>query len=187
MEPALIIGIIAAYFGLLLLIAKLTSGDGSNSAFFLGERKSPWYIVAFGMIGASLSGITFISIPGWVGDTDNQFSYMQMVFGYLIGYFIVAYVLLPIYYKMNLTSIYSYLKTRFGLWSYKTGSALFLISRVIGASIRLLLVASVLQLILFDDLGVPFEITVLVSVLLIFSRNCVSWCSTNKKSNFSTI
>ena len=173
MEPALIIGIIAAYFGLLLLIAKLTSGDGSNSAFFLGERKSPWYIVAFGMIGASLSGITFISIPGWVGDTDNQFSYMQMVFGYLIGYFIVAYVLLPIYYKMNLTSIYSYLKTRFGLWSYKTGSALFLISRVIGASIRLLLVASVLQLILFDDLGVPFEITVLVSVLLI-------WVYTNR-------
>ena len=173
MEPALIIGIIAAYFGLLLLIAKLTSGDGSNSAFFLGERKSPWYIVAFGMIGASLSGITFISIPGWVGDTDKQFSYMQMVFGYLIGYFIVAYVLLPIYYKMNLTSIYSYLKTRFGLWSYKTGSALFLISRVIGASIRLLLVASVLQLILFDDLGVPFEITVLVSVLLI-------WVYTNR-------
>ena len=96
MEPALIIGIIAAYFGLLLLIAKLTSGDGSNSAFFLGERKSPWYIVSFGMIGASLSGVTFISVPGWVGDSDNQFSYMQVVFGYFIGYLIVAY-LLPVF------------------------------------------------------------------------------------------
>ncbi len=181
MEPALIIGIIAAYFGLLLLIAKLTSGDGSNSAFFLGERKSPWYIVAFGMIGASLSGITFISIPGAVASysekdgliASSQFSYMQMVFGYLIGYLVVAYVLLPIYYKMDLTSIYSYLKSRFGFWSYKTGSALFLISRIIGASIRLLLVASVLQLILFDEMGVPFEITVLASVLLI-------WVYTNR-------
>ena len=181
MEPELIIGIIAAYFGLLLLIAKLTSGNGSNSAFFLGERKSPWYIVAFGMIGASLSGITFISIPGNVASyskedgliATGQFSYMQMVFGYLIGYLVVAYVLLPIYYKMNLTSIYSYLKTRFGKWSYKTGSALFLISRIIGASIRLLLVASVLQLILFDEIGVPFELTVLASVLLI-------WVYTNR-------
>ena len=160
MGPGLIIGIIAAYFGLLLLIAKLTSGNGSNDAFFLGERKSPWYIVAFGMIGASLSGITFISIPGAVAtysDKDgliasSQFSYMQMVFGYIIGYFVVAYVLMPIYYKMNLISIYSYLNSRFGFWSYKTGSALFLISRIIGASIRLLLVASVLQLILFDKM-----------------------------------
>ena len=173
MTPTIVISLLCAYFLVLILISWFTARKADNDAFFLGERKSPWYIVAFGMIGASLSGITFISIPGWVGDSAKQFSYMQMVFGYLVGYFVVAYVLLPIYYKLNLTSIYSYLKTRFGKWSYKTGSALFLISRIIGASIRLLLVASVLQLILFEDLGVPFEITVLASVLLI-------WVYTNR-------
>ena len=173
MTPTIVISLLCGYFLVLILISWFTSRKADNDAFFLGERKSPWYIVAFGMIGASLSGITFISIPGWVGDTAKQFSYMQMVFGYLVGYFVVAYVLMPIYYKLNLTSIYSYLKTRFGKWSYKTGSALFLISRIIGASIRLLLVASVLQLILFEDLGVPFEITVLASVLLI-------WVYTNR-------
>ena len=173
MTPTIVISLLSGYFLVLILISWFTSRKADNDAFFLGERKSPWYIVAFGMIGASLSGITFISIPGWVGDSAKQFSYMQMVFGYLVGYFVVAYVLMPIYYKLNLTSIYSYLKTRFGKWSYKTGSALFLISRIIGASIRLLLVASVLQLILFEDLGVPFEITVLASVLLI-------WVYTNR-------
>ena len=173
MTPTIVISLLCAYFLVLILISWFTARKADNDAFFLGERKSPWYIVAFGMIGASLSGITFISIPGWVGDSAKQFSYMQMVFGYLGGYFVVAYVLMPIYYKLNLTSIYSYLKTRFGKWSYKTGSALFLISRIIGASIRLLLVASVLQLILFEDLGVPFEITVLASVLLI-------WVYTNR-------
>ena len=173
MTPTIVISLLCAYFLVLILISWFTARKADNDAFFLGERKSPWYIVAFGMIGASLSGITFISIPGWVGDSAKQFSYMQMVFGYLVGYFVVAYVLMPIYYKFNLTSIYSYLKTRFGKWSYKTGSALFLISRIIGASIRLLLVASVLQLILFEDLGVPFEITVLASVLLI-------WVYTNR-------
>ena len=173
MTPTIVISLLCAYFLVLILISWFTARKADNDAFFLGERKSPWYIVAFGMIGASLSGITFISIPGWVGDSAKQFSYMQMVFGYLVGYFVVAYVLMPIYYKLNLTSIYSYLKTRFGKWSYKTGSALFLISRIIGASIRLLLVASVLQLILFQDLGVPFEITVLASVLLI-------WVYTNR-------
>lgn len=181
MNPIIIISVIVIYFLVLVLIAKLTAGDQGNAAFFLGNRKSPWYIVAFGMIGASLSGITFISIPGSVASfspeegllPSSEFSYMQMVFGYLIGYLVVAFVLLPIYYKMNLTSIYSYLQLRFGFWSYKTGAALFLISRVIGASIRLLLVASVLQMILFDDLGVPFELTVLLSVLLI-------WIYTNR-------
>ena len=173
MTPTIVISLLCGYFLVLILISWFTARKADNDAFFLGERKSPWYIVAFGMIGASLSGITFISIPGWVGDSAKQFSYMQMVFGYFVGYFVVAYVLMPIYYKLNLTSIYSYLKTRFGKWSYKTGSALFLISRIIGASIRLLLVASVLQLILFEDLGVPFEITVLASVLLI-------WVYTNR-------
>lgn len=137
----------------------------------MGEKKSPWYIVAFGMIGASLSGVTFISVPG--GVEGGQFGYMQMVMGYFVGYLIVSYVLMPIYYRMNLTSIYEYLNHRFGFWSYKTGAAFFLLSRIIGASIRLLLVASVLQQILFNDWGIPFWVTVVISVLLI-------WLYTNR-------
>ena len=180
-NSTLIISIIVIYFLVLILIARLTAGKEENSAFFLGNRKSPWYVVAFGMIGASLSGITFISIPGSVASFSNengllatsQFSYMQMVFGYLVGYLVVAFILLPIYYRSNVTSIYSYLEDRFGTLSYKTGAAFFLLSRIIGASIRLLLVASVLQLILFDELEIPFEITVLISILLI-------WLYTNK-------
>jgi len=173
MSNTLIISVIIIYFLVLLFIAWLTSRKADNSTFFLGEKKSPWYIVSFGMIGASLSGVTFISVPGWVGNEANQFSYMQAVFGYLIGYFVVAYVLMPIYYKMNLTSIYEYLKERFGNWSYKTGASFFLASRVIGASVRLLLVANILQSILFDDWGIPFWVTVVISVLLI-------WIYTNK-------
>ena len=173
--------ILIIYFLVLLIISYFTSQSDSNDSFFVGDRKSPWYVVAFGMIGASLSGITFISIPGSVAKYSkelglipaDQFGYMQMVFGYFIGYLVVALVLLPIYYKMNLTSIYTYLEKRFGYWSYKTGSAFFLISRLIGASIRLLLVSSVLQLILFDEIGIPFEFTVIGSVLLI-------WVYTNK-------
>ena len=149
MSNMLIISVIVIYFLVLVLIAWITSKNADNDSFFLGEKKSPWYIVSFGMIGASLSGVTFISVPG--GVDGGQFSYLQMVFGYFIGYLVVSYVLMPIYYKMNLTSIYEYLKHRFGFWSYKTGAAFFLLSRVLGASIRLLLVASVLQQILFDD------------------------------------
>lgn len=171
MNATIIISVIVIYFLVLIVIAKKTAGKGENEAFFLGNRKSPWYLVAFGMIGASLSGVTFISVPG--GVAKGGFGYMQVVFGYLIGYFIVAYVLLPIYYKMNLTSIYEYLKSRFGYWSYKTGAGLFLVSRIMGASIRLLLVAEVLQIILLEDWGVPFEITVLISISLI-------WVYTNK-------
>ena len=181
MTTTIVFIVLILYFLLLVLISYYTSRSASNDSFFTGDRKSPWYIVAFGMIGASLSGITFISIPGSVAkysvesglNPTDQFSYMQMVFGYLIGYLIVAYVLLPIYYKMELTSIYSYLEKRFGFWSYKTGAGFFMLSRLIGASIRLLLVSSVLQLILFDDIGIPFEITVITSVLLI-------WIYTNK-------
>ena len=181
MTTTIVFIVLILYFLLLVLISYITSKPASNDSFFTGDRKSPWYIVAFGMIGASLSGITFISIPGSVAkystesglSPTDQFSYMQMVFGYFIGYLIVAYVLLPIYYKMELTSIYSYLEKRFGFWSYKTGAGFFLLSRLIGASIRLLLVSSVLQLILFDDIGIPFEITVITSVLLI-------WIYTNK-------
>lgn len=168
MGAGLIITVIVAYFAVLMGISYMTSRKATNESFFLGERKSPWYIVSFGMIGASLSGVTFISVPGWVGSETNQFSYMQAVFGYLIGYFIVAYVLLPLYYKLNLTSIYEYLGERFGFWSYKTGAAFFLVSRVLGASFRLLLVANVLQSILFEDWGIPFPVTVIISVLLIW-------------------
>lgn len=173
MTTTLIVSVIITYFIVLYLIAYFTSRGAGNEAFFRGERKSKWYLVSFGMIGASLSGVTFISIPGWVGDAGNQFSYMQAVFGYFFGYLVIAFVLLPIYYRLNVTSIYEYLQHRFGFWSYKTGAFFFLLSRVIGASVRLLLVANVLQSILFDSWNVPFEITVMVSVLLI-------WVYTNK-------
>ncbi len=168
MSSTLIVIVLVAYFALLVGISFLTSGKADNSSFFLGERKSPWYVVSFGMIGASLSGVTFLSVPGWVGSETNQFSYMQAVFGYLFGYIVVAYVLLPLYYRLNLTSIYEYLEGRFGFWSYKTGASFFLLSRLIGSSVRLLLVANVLQSILFDDWGVPFEVTVIISVVLIW-------------------
>lgn len=152
-------------------IMYLTSRNATNETFFVGERKSPWYIVAYGMIGASLSGVTFISVPGWV--EGSQFSYMQMVFGYLVGYLVIAYVLLPIYYKLNLTSIYTYLKQRFGNASHKTGAIIFLGSRVIGASVRILLVASVLDTFVFSQWNVPFELTVILSIALI-------WVYTNR-------
>ena len=166
MQPIHILLLIAAYFGVLILISYFTGKDDSNEVFFKAERKSPWYIVAFGMVGASLSGVTFISVPGWVGDT--QFNYMQIVMGYVVGYFVVAYVLMPVYYRLNVTSIYQYLEQRFGNVSYKTGATFFFISRVLGASFRLFLVASVLQYLIFDDWGVPFEITVILSILLIW-------------------
>lgn len=171
MEPIWVILIIALYFGVLLIIGAYTSRNATNESFFLGNRQSPWYIVAFGMLGASLSGVTFISVPGYVG--DSQFSYLQLVMGYLLGYFIVANVLLPLYYRLNLTSIYTYLDGRFGVNSYKTGAAFFLISRIIGASFRLFLVAAVLQITVFDAWDIPFVITVLVTILLI-------WLYTNR-------
>ena len=166
MSPQTVIWIIVLYFGVLILISFLTGKDDSNQAFFIGKKQSPWYIVAFGMIGASLSGVTFISIPGWVA--TNQFSYMQMVSGYLAGYLVIGTVLMPLYYKLNLTSIYSYLEQRFGFWSYKTGAFYFLLSRVIGASFRLFLVAISLHLAVFEQLGLPFWIAVLVAVMLIW-------------------
>ena len=168
MSSTLIVTVLVLYFGVLVGISYLTSRKANNESFFRGDKKSPWYLVSFGMIGASLSGVTFLSIPGAVGDASKQFSYMQVVLGYFIGYFVVAYVLLPLFYRTNVTSIYEYLKDRYGFWSYKTGAFFFLISRIIGASIRLLLVANVLQAILFDGWGVPFEVTVVVSILLIW-------------------
>ncbi|WP_289053599.1 sodium:solute symporter [Carboxylicivirga marina] len=166
MNPALTASIIAGYFGVLILISFLTSKKSDNDTFFRGNKQSPWYIVSIGMIGASLSGVTFISVPGWVASTG--LTYMQMVFGYFLGYLVIAHILLPLYYKLNLTSIYTYLDERFGFWSYKSGAVLFLLSRTIGASARLYLMANVLQIAVFDAFNIPFEITVLVTILLIW-------------------
>ena len=167
LTPSIILGIVAVYFLVLVAISYFTSKDDSGNAnFFLGGRQSPWYLVAFGMIGTSLSGVTFISVPGWVA--DSQFSYMQMVFGYLLGYLVIATVLMPMYYKLNLTSIYSYLGTRFGNASYKTGASFFLLSRAIGASFRLYLVAIVLQEFVMNAFQIPFWLTVLITIVLIW-------------------
>lgn len=166
MQPHLILLLITAYFGLLIIVSLFTKTEDSNEVFFKAKKNSPWYVVAFGMIGASLSGVTFISVPGWV--EASQFSYMQMVLGYTVGYFVIAAVLLPMYYKLNLTSIYSYLETRFGTYSYKTGAWYFIISRTIGASFRLFLVANVLQLLVFDALNIDYWITVSITIFLIW-------------------
>ena len=169
MSPFIIIIFVLGYFGFLMSLSWWTTRAGeSNEAFFTGDRQSPWYIVAFGMIGTSLSGVTFISVPGWVA--GSQFSYLQMVLGYLVGYLVVATILIPLYYRLNLTSIYTYLLDRFGLSSYQTGSWFFLISRIIGASFRLYLVALVFQLAIFDPLGleIPFVVTVAITILLIW-------------------
>lgn len=171
MSATQILLLIGAYFLVLILISYFTGKNDSNADFFKAGKQSPWYIVAFGMVGASLSGVTFISVPGWV--QDSQFSYMQVIMGYLFGYFVVAFVLLPLYYKLNLTSIYEYLHDRFGKVSHRTGAFFFFISRVLGAAFRLYLVAIVLQQFVFDDLGVRFEFTVVISILLI-------WLYTNK-------
>ena len=172
-SPYIIVFVLLAYFALLILVARLTSRKAGNDAFFLGNRKSPWYVVSFGMIGASLSGVTFISIPGWVNTA--QFSYMQMVLGYMAGYWVIATVLLPLYYRLKLTSIYTYLGQRFGPSTYKTGASFFLLSRIIGASFRLFLVAIVLQIAVFEPLGVKisFVPAVIVTVALI-------WLYTNR-------
>ena len=166
LQPAFILILILGYFALLVLIAYLTGKQADNQTFFTANRSSPWYLVAFGMVGASLAGVTFISVPGWVG--DSGFSYFQVVLGYWAGYFVVAFVLLPIYYHQNLTSIYEYLQDRFGYNSHKVGALSFFVSRVLGASFRLFLVAIVLQQFIFDAWGLPFEITVILSVVLIW-------------------
>ena len=166
MQSSIIILVIILYFFGLFVISSLTTGNNDNTTFFSANKESPWYLVAFGMVGASLSGITFISVPGDVGST--QFTYFQVVLGYLFGYFVVALLLLPIYYKLNLTSIYEYLKVRFGTISHKTGAFFFFVSRITGASFRLYLVAIVLQQFVFNELNIPFEITVVISVSLIW-------------------
>lgn len=166
MTATVILSIIVGYFLLLIGISYLTGKKDDNASFFLGNRQSPWYVVAFGMIGASLSGVTFVSVPGWVN--SDSFSYMQVVLGYVAGYAVIILVLLPLYYKLNLTSIYSYLSVRFGFYSYKTGAVFFMLSRVIGASFRLFLVADIMQYAVFSQLHVPFWLTVLITILLIW-------------------
>ncbi|MFZ9045388.1 MAG: sodium:solute symporter [Cyclobacteriaceae bacterium] len=166
MSPGLVASIIGGYFGLLILLSWLTSRNSTASTFFTANRSSPWYLVAFGMIGASLSGVTFISVPGEVG--NSFWYYFQMVIGYLLGYLVIATVLLPLYYRLQLISIYTYLEQRFGNYAYKTGAFFFLISRVIGASFRLFLVAGVLQIAFFDAFGLPFWVAVLTAILLIW-------------------
>lgn len=158
--------VIGSYFLLLIVISWLSSRKTTTSSFYTGDKSSPWYIVAFGMIGASLSGITFISVPGTVH--ASGMTYMSIVLGYFLGYLVIIYVLLPLYYKLNLTTIYSYLKERFGVSTYKTGASFFLISRVIGASLRLYLVAEVLDVFLFQAIGIPYWLGIVITIALIW-------------------
>ena len=166
MSGLFIIGVIVTYFIVLMGISYLTSRKANNDTFFIGDRSSKWYLVSFGMIGASLSGITFISVPGMVG--GEGFSYMQMVIGYLIGYAVIAFVLLPLYYKYNLTSIYTYLDKRYGQNTHKIGALFFIISRILGASVRLFLVADVLDFFVLSKYGLSFEFSVLITLVLIY-------------------
>jgi Na+/proline symporter len=170
MTPTTILILIVVYFGILILISNIVSKKSSdNDTFFKANKNSKWYLVAFGMIGTALSGVTFISVPGNVGSPENQFSYFQFVLGNALGFLIIAKVLLPLYYRMNLTSIYSYIEQRLGVISYKTAATIFLISRTIGSAFRLYLVVIVLQRYVFDFFNVPFAVTVLISLALIFA------------------
>ncbi len=167
MNPLLVLFVLLGYFGLLIIISLFTSRGATTSTFFTANRRSPWYLVAFGMIGATLSGVTFISVPGEVG--SSAFSYLQFVLGNLLGYWLVAGILLPVYYRLNLISIYSFLGQRFGEVSHKTGSVFFIVSKLIGAAFRLYLVAGVLQIAFFDAYNIPFFVTVVVSIALIWA------------------
>ena len=179
MQPLSILLLIITYFAVLIVFSYVTGkkSDSSNETFFKANKQSPWYLVAFGMIGASLSGVTFISVPGKV--EAAQFAYFQIVIGYILGYFVIGTVLLPLYYKLQLTSIYTYLNDRFGNYSYKTGAWFFIVSRTVGSNLRLLLVADVLQTLVFEPLGIPYWITVTSIIFLI-------WVYTNK-SGIKTI
>ncbi len=165
MTPTLIFISFLTYTVLLFVVTWITTRKANSESFYIGNKASPWFVVAYGMIGASLSGVTFMSVPGWVGAT--QFSYLLVVAGYLIGYSVIATVLMPLYYRLNLTSIYSYLEQRFGFWSYKTGAFFFILSRTIGASFRMFLVVNVLQVFVFDAWNIPFIVTVSIFIALI--------------------
>lgn len=173
LSPELILLVMGLYFSALLFISYRTSRNADTQAFFVANKQAPWYLVAFGMIGTSISGLTFISVPGAVGVANqageiNAFSYFQLILGQAVGYIVIVAVLMPLYYRLNLVSIYTYLDQRFGFWSYKTGAAFFLLSRSLGSAIRLYLAALVLQLFLFDPWGVPFAATVLLTIVLIW-------------------
>jgi Na+/proline symporter len=165
MSATLLFSFVIGYFLILLVVAWFTSRNSNNDSFFIGNRSSHWMLVAFGMIGTSLSGVTFVSVPGTVGSAG--FNYYQVVIGYFLGYLVIAYVLLPLYYKMNLTSIYNYLEHRFGMTSYKTGATYFILSRTLGATARLYLVVNILQIFILNSMGVPFWATTLVILILI--------------------
>ncbi len=171
MSPILLFSFVLGYFLLLLGVAMYTSRNATNESFFIGNRNSNWMLVAFGMIGTSLSGVTFVSVPGTVGDIAGGaykgFGYFQVILGYIFGYLVIAYVLIPLYYKLNLTSIYHYLDQRFGKESYKTGALFFIISRTFGATARLFLVINVLQIFILDEMGVPFVATTALILLMI--------------------
>src|SRR5699024_10448853 len=172
MTPFMLLSFLIVYFGILLTVSYFTSRKtADNSTFFVANRNAKWYMVAFGMIGTALSGVTFISVPGTVG--VSNFSYFQFILGNGIGFLIIAFVLLPLYYRMNLTSIYTYLEERMGHKSYKTGAMIFLISRTIGSAFRLYLVAIILQRYIFDAWNVPFSVTIILCLVLI-------WLYTNK-------
>jgi SSS family transporter len=166
MNPWLVAILLIGYFILLILISQFTSRSATTETFFTANRKSPWFVVAFGMIGTTISGVTFISVPGEVGNSAS--TYFEFILGNLVGFWIVALVLLPVYYRLNLVSIYGYLDQRFGFYSHKTGSFFFLLSRTVGAAFRMYLVAEVLQLALFKAIGIPFAVTVMISILLIW-------------------
>ena len=166
MSPTLVFSVIAGYFLLLMVVAHFTAKDADAASFFTANRHSPWYLVAFGMIGASLSGVTFISVPGEVG--NSQWSYFQMTLGFFVGYMVIVQLLLPLYYRMRLVSIYQYLEARFGKHAYRTGAFFFLLSRVMGASFRLFLMASALQVMWFDAFDIPFWVSVFVTIALIW-------------------
>jgi Na+/proline symporter len=166
MDLTITLPLIIGYFALLFVISLISGKNADDETFFTANRNSPWYLVAFGMIGASLSGVTFISVPGAVG--TGQWGYLQFVMGNVVGYVVISFVLLPLYYRLNLTSIYGFLGQRFGKRAYQSGAILFLVSRLIGASLRMYLVALVIQLLVCDQLGIPFPLTVLISIVLIY-------------------
>ena len=165
MSPTLLFTVVLIYFIGLLTVAWFTSRNSNNESFFIGNRSSNWMLVALGMVGTSMTGVTFLSVPGTVG--ANHFGYFQIVIGYWLGYFVVAFVLLPLYYRLHLTSIYDYLNQRFGMVAYKTGSLFFIISRTLGATARLYLVINVLQIFILDNMGVPFWLTTMLVLLMI--------------------
>lgn len=177
MNPLLVLGIIVIYFALLMGISYFTSKSRSDDSYFTGDRQSPWFLVAFGMVGAGLSGVTFVSLPGMVG--NNYFYFYQFILGNIVGYLFITFILIPLYFKLQLVSIYGYLKDRFGVKSYKTGSMFFLVSQSFGAALRLLLATKILQFALFDQLNIPFFVTVIIILFLV-------WLYTNK-SGIKTI